>query len=56
MTTHILIADSSSMTFVGNKSTMPRNRANLFAVAGGLMQMALSLGILFLRVFATCLD
>ncbi|MBV6438360.1 MAG: hypothetical protein AELANPGJ_03662 [Anaerolineae bacterium] len=34
---------------------MPKSRGSLFAVAGGLMQIALAIGILFLPVFATCL-
>jgi hypothetical protein len=55
MTTHIPIADSSSLSLVGSKSTMPRNRADLFAITGGLMQMVLAFGLLFLPIFATCL-
>ncbi|KXK48132.1 MAG: hypothetical protein UZ13_03914 [Chloroflexi bacterium OLB13] len=34
---------------------MPKSRESLFAVAGGLMQIALAISILFLPVFATCL-
>ncbi len=34
---------------------MPKSRGSLFAVAGGLMQIALAISILFLPVFATCL-
>lgn len=56
MTEHTLIADSDNLSEVGTKSTVPQNRVNLFAVAGGLTQIALSLSLLFLPVFATCLS
>ena len=56
MTTHILIADSNRLVVAGGETPVPRNRANLFAVAGGLMQIALSLSVLFLPVFASCID
>ncbi|MBK8135723.1 MAG: hypothetical protein IPK52_07785 [Chloroflexi bacterium] len=56
MTTHILIADSSSLAVVGGQTLKPRNRANLFAVAGGLMQIVVAVAILFLPVFATCIS
>ncbi len=56
MTTHILITDSSSLTVVGSGTIMPGNRANLFAVAGGLMQIALAASLLFLPVLSACLQ
>lgn len=56
MTKHILIADSGNLTEVGSVSSIPRNRANLFAVTGGLMQIALSLSILCLPVLAMCMQ
>jgi len=34
---------------------MPNRRASLFAVAGGMIQIVLAAGILFLPVFATCI-
>lgn len=34
---------------------MPNNRVSLFALAGGLFHIALSLSLLFLPVFARCL-
>ncbi len=34
---------------------MPKNRASLFAVAGGLMQIVLAVSLLFLPVFSTCI-
>ncbi len=55
MTPHILIADSSSLAVVGGETPMPGNRGNRFAVAGGLMQIVLAGGLLFLPVFSACL-
>ncbi len=55
MTTQILIAGSISLAVVGGETPMPENRGNRFAVAGGLLQMAMAISVLFLPVFAICL-
>jgi len=56
MTPQILIADSVSLAVVGGETPMTGNRANQFAVAGGLLQMVLAASVLFLPLFAACID
>lgn len=54
MITHSLTVKSNRLGLVGSKTGKLRNRVNLYAIIGGLFQIALSLCVLFLPVFATC--
>jgi hypothetical protein len=54
MTLHRLAAGNIRRDIVGSKKRMPRNRPGLFVMTGGLLQIVLSLCVLFLPVFATC--